>query len=645
MAPGQAVRHHPSRRIASVATIVVLALIAPLGLISPASGAPNRPAQTQTQGAPDRPATDPFGVADARPKPPGAPPSGNRPFGAARASESTGTASITVVLDAQPDDGQDVAFTGCGPLGCGPFILDDDADPARSAQVSGTGLDAGTYTVTQSALPGWSLAGIVCDTGEVIDLDARRATITLGQGEHATCTFTNTSAAIRVVLDARPDSAQDVAFTGCGPLGCGAFLLDDDTDGTLPSRAGSAGLAPGTYTITAAAVPAWLVTSLSCDTGEVVDLVARRATVTLTAGEQTTCTFGHEAIPALSVTTVVEGQSIPWDVNWTPGGDMLWTERSGTINVLPVGGAARELTLDSNSDFYAANEIGMMGLAVDPSFDQSRRIYTCQGSTVGGQRRIKVVAWTLDAALTSATRVIDPLVGNIPLGAFHGGCRLEFAPDGHLLVTTGDAVDPATPQSLSSLGGKVLRVDATTGAGAPDNVFAADGDPGTDARIYTLGHRNVQGLAIRPGLGQIWIAEHGPNVDDEVNLLQNGGNYGWRPGPGYDQNVPMTDLSIPGAIPARWSSGDPTLATSGATFITGSAWGAYRGFLAVATLKASSLRMMGFAATGQFGLMLTPSELDGTFGRLRTPALGPDGALYVTTSNGTNDRILRVAPV
>ena len=134
MAPGQAVRHHPSRRIASVATIVVLALIAPLGLVSPASGAPNRPAQTQTQtqGAPDRPATDPFGVADARPKPPGAPASGNRPFGAARASESTGTASITVVLDAQPDDGQDVAFTGCGPLGCGPFILDDDADPLRA---------------------------------------------------------------------------------------------------------------------------------------------------------------------------------------------------------------------------------------------------------------------------------------------------------------------------------------------------------------------------------------------------------------------------------------------------------------------------------------------------------------------------------
>ena len=210
-----------------------------------------------------------------------------------------------------------------------------------------------------------------------------------------------------------------------------------------------------------------------------------------------------------------------------------------------------------NADFAASGEIGLMGLAVDPAFTQNRRIYTCQGSSAAGTSTIKVVAWSIAVGFASATRVVDPLVGGIPMGSIHGGCRLEFAPDGTLLVTTGDAAIGTAPQSLGSLAGKVLRVDPATGAGAPDNVFAADGDPATDARIYTRGHRNVQGLAIRPGLGQFWSVEHGPNRDDEVNLLENGGNYGWDPVPGYDQSVPMTDLSLPGAVGARSRASRP----------------------------------------------------------------------------------------
>lgn len=129
-----------------------------------------------------------------------------------------------------------------------------------------------------------------------------------------------------------------------------------------------------------------------------------------------------------------------------------------------------------------------------------------------------------------------------------------------------------------------------------------------------------------------------------MNLLTNGGNYGWDPVPGYDQSVPMTDLAIPGAVPASWSSGQPTVATSGVVFLTGSAWQGYEGTLLVATLKNSRLQLMGFDHLGRFILLETPATLAGTFGRLRTPAMGPDGALYVTTSNGSEDRILRVAP-
>ena len=615
-----------SRRAATPTVAVLLALAASVvvpGLVPVAASSP-----------PD----EPFGIGeDAEPRP-----TDGDPFDA---SEADGTASVTVVLAARPRAPQDFTFTGCGPHGCGTFALDDDEDAERADRITAAGLEAGDYTITMDAVPGWELDTLVCDTGERTDLAARTATVTLDAGEDAVCTFTATSAAVTVVLEVtRPPASQDFPFTGCGPHGCGTFALDDDGDAARADTVTAAGLDPGAYTVTADAVPGWLLTRLSCDTGEVTALAEGRATIELAAGEHTTCTFTVDTLPTFTVETVVSGQSIPWDVAWTPDGSMLWTERAGSLNALVPGGVPVEVDLSGNADFAASGEIGLMGLAVDPAFTQNRRIYTCQGSSAAGTSTIKVVAWSIAVGFASATRVVDPLVGGIPMGSIHGGCRLEFAPDGTLLVTTGDAAIGTAPQSLGSLAGKVLRVDPATGAGAPDNVFAADGDPATDARIYTRGHRNVQGLAIRPGLGQFWSVEHGPNRDDEVNLLENGGNYGWDPVPGYDQSVPMTDLSLPGAVGARWSSGAPTLATSGATFLWGPQWEGYRGMLAVATLKDSSLRLMGFAADGEFVLMHTPPALDGTFGRLRTPALGPDGSLYVTTSNGFGDRILRVTP-
>ena len=142
----------------------------------------------------------------------------------------------------------------------------------------------------------------------------------------------------------------------------------------------------------------------------------------------------------------------------------------------------------------------------------------------------------------------------------------------------------------------------------------------------------------------MWSVEHGPSVDDEINLLIARGNYGWDPVPGYNQSVSMTDLvKFPGAVEAKWSSGSATLATSGAVFLEGGQWGVWEGRLAVATLRDSKLRLFEFTPDGAFVSQVILPELDGTFGRLRTPMLGPDGALYVTTSNGGGaDRILRV---
>ena len=341
------------------------------------------------------------------------------------------------------------------------------------------------------------------------------------------------------------------------------------------------------------------------------------------------------APPDVRVATLVSGLSFPWDIAFTPDQTMLFTQRAGVLSSRVANGTVQMIDADFG-DLFANGETGLMGIVVDPRFASNRRFYTCQGHT---GREIQVIAWTLNAAYTQATRVADPLVGGIPVtSGRHGGCRLRFGPEGYLWIATGDAASGTVPQDLTSLGGKVLRVDASTGAGAPANPFAP-------SRIYTYGHRNPQGLALRPGTSQMWSVEHGPSVDDEINLLVAGRNYGWDPGIVYDQNVPMTDLvEYPDAVEAQWSSGSPTLATSGAIFLEGDQWGVWEGRLAVATLEDSKLRLFEFTSDGAFVSQVVVAELDGTFGRLRTPMPGPDGALYVTTSNGGgSDRILRLA--
>ena len=122
----------------------------------------------------------------------------------------------------------------------------------------------------------------------------------------------------------------------------------------------------------------------------------------------------------------------------------------------------------------------------------------------------------------------------------------------------------------------------------------------------------------------MWSVEHGPSVDDEINLLVAGRNYGWDPLPGYNESVSMTDLmKFPGAVEAKWSSGSPTLATSGGIFLEGDQWGVWEGRLALATLQDSKLRLFEFTPEGAFVSQVVVPELNGAFGRLRTPMMGP----------------------
>lgn len=352
------------------------------------------------------------------------------------------------------------------------------------------------------------------------------------------------------------------------------------------------------------------------------------------------------AAPTVSVTTVVGGLSNPWDVTWV-GDLLLYDLRGGQVWSKRGANAPRRVAISGFPSIFAESEGGLLGMVADPAAASNGRFYTCQSVRDAGGRPldVRVLRWRLTSD-TTAVSAGSPVVTGIPLtSGRHSGCRLRFGSDGRLYVGTGDAAVGSTPQDLSSLGGKVLRVNPD-GSVPADNPFVSRG--GNARYVWTYGHRNVQGLALRPGTSQLWSVEHGSSRDDEVNALVKGANHGWSPVPGYDESRPMTDLArFPSARVAMWSSGASTVATSGATFLTHPAWGQWRGSLAVALLKDQGVALMRTHPTPGASRVVETRPLPQAegFGRIRTAQEGPDGALWLTTSNGSGDRILRIAPV
>jgi glucose/arabinose dehydrogenase len=357
-------------------------------------------------------------------------------------------------------------------------------------------------------------------------------------------------------------------------------------------------------------------------------------------------------VPALDVKVVTRGLQHGWDVGFLPDGQVLVTERPGRIALVSgtaPGARVREVDADL-SDVAVGGEGGLLGMVLHPDFATSRLFTTCQNHQEGGDPvDIRLVTWRLSPDGTSATRVKDLLTG-LPTAdsGRHSGCRPTIAADGALLVGTGDTADGAVPQDRTSLGGKVLRLDLRTGQPLPDNPFVAAANP-RERLVWTYGHRNVQGVAVRPGTGQAYSAEHGPSNNDEVNLLRPGANYGWDPSRGgtqggYDESVPMTDTGrFPDAVPATWQSGETTQAICAVAFLDGPQWGALDGALVVTALKGEKALVLRLDEAGAVTSVAAPEELQ-QFGRLRAARLGPDGALYVTTSNGDDDALLRVTP-
>jgi glucose/arabinose dehydrogenase len=339
--------------------------------------------------------------------------------------------------------------------------------------------------------------------------------------------------------------------------------------------------------------------------------------------------------PVLSVTTAVSNLDHPWDIGFLPDRTMLVTERAGRLSRIVDGHA--ELIV-APSDVVAIGEAGMLGLAVDPFFTSNGFVFVCMASSLGagGAPDVRLVRFTLsqDGAQVLARNDVFTGLPFLDGSGRHSGCRPRFAPDGVLWVGTGDSATGTVPQDPLTFGGKVLRL-RRSGRPVPSNPYGLP--------WYTRGHRNVQGLAFRKSDGLAVSVEQGTDRDDEVNVLRFAGNGGWDPVPGYDESRPMTDFTkFPDAMRPIWASGYPTMATSGATFLSGEQWGTWDGALVIGTLKGHHLQVLLINGDG---VVTGQRQVVSDRGRLRQPVQGRDGNLYVTTDNGGgNDVILKITP-
>lgn len=353
----------------------------------------------------------------------------------------------------------------------------------------------------------------------------------------------------------------------------------------------------------------------------------------------TTSTSTTEAkktgVPTLETQVLIEGLENVWDLAFLPNDTMLFTERPGRLSALVDG---EKKTILSVPNIFAEGEGGLMGLVVDVDYKDNSNIYICYNAKAGGKVDIRVARITLNEDMTVGGST--DIVTGIPSkdSGRHSGCRVRMDKQEHLWITTGDAAATKNSQDPKGLGGKVLRVDRD-GKGVEGNLSGE-----FDDRIFNYGHRNLQGIVLfdkeQDGVFG-FTTEHGTDRDDEINLLKSG-NFGWQPGPDYDESPAMTDLKkFPDAVSAIWSSGEPTIAFSGAALLKGSQWGDYENRLAVAVLKNEELKIFNIDASYK---VIGEESLLKDFGRLRSAVQGPDGNLYLTTDNSGNDKIIKVIP-
>lgn len=328
---------------------------------------------------------------------------------------------------------------------------------------------------------------------------------------------------------------------------------------------------------------------------------------------------------------VADRLDVPWAIEIAPDGTIFFTERPGVVRVIREGKLVKDPVIAMPSPFVSKGEGGLLGLALDPKFADNRYMYVYHTYEEKGQTKNRVLRLVERNDKATLDKV---LIEGLPGSTNHNGGRIKFGPDGYLYITAGDRYEPPLAQDTKSLGGKILRIRS-------DGLIPAD-NPFPGSAVYSYGHRNPQGLAWQPGTGKLFASEHGQSAHDELNVIEDGANYGW-PNIEGDETAPQMITPIA-------HSGTTTWAPSGMTFVTRGPW---KGSLLAANLRGE--QMIRFELSESGGLTKVSGKqflFKGQLGRIRDVYEGPDGSLYVLTNNrdgrGTpkegDDKIIRLVP-
>lgn len=345
--------------------------------------------------------------------------------------------------------------------------------------------------------------------------------------------------------------------------------------------------------------------------------------------------WGPDGTVPITADIVAEGLEVPWGIAFLPGGDALVTERPGRVRLLR-GGVLQPQPV-ATVPTASSSEGGLLGIAVHPSFATNRQFYLYVTADAGLEPENRVERWTLSEDHTSALfeRII---FRGIPSAEFHDGGRLRFGPDGMLYVGTGDAREPGQSRNLRSPSGKLLRL-------TPDGQVPSD-NPFSGSPVFLLGLRNTQGWDWKDR-DTLYITDHGPSGElsrsahDEINLARAGDNLGWPDIYSCEEREGLVTPSL--------TFGD-AMPPGGAALYTGEAIPEWKGSLIVGTLGSRHLHRVVFDAEDPRVVAKHEVYLRNIYGRLRDVLMGPDGHLYVTTSNcdgrgdcgPAKDRILRI---
>lgn len=333
---------------------------------------------------------------------------------------------------------------------------------------------------------------------------------------------------------------------------------------------------------------------------------------------QSTITIGSTT---LQVDTLVSGLDIPWEIIWGPDDHIWMTERRGRVSrVNPLNGNTT-LILNHQSQVWQSSESGMLGMALHPDFPNTPYVYIPYTyGTSASNAKEKLVRFEYDGTnLINETTLID----NIPANSTHIGARVLFLPDGTLLMTTGDAQNQPSAQDLDALTGKVLRLNQD-GSIPTDNPF------GAESYVYALGLRNTQGMFQMPN-GRIFIAEHGPNTDDEFMELLAGRNYGWPNVHGFCDTPTEIQFCQDNNVVEPLLAWTPTIAPSDLIYYENPQFPEWHNKFLMTVLKDRMLIAIDMNAAMDEVLSQT-EYLTNFYGRLRDICIGPNKEIYLATN-------------